>query len=92
MSKERTVKIDPFFQFLLDYRGFATPYQAAKELGLSPQNMNTYATRGLRSIPAMSKLAEDFGVPIEEVGTWISKNIHILIRPGSENELIEIAS
>lgn len=92
MGRERTVKIDPFIQFLMDERNFAYTYEAAKEIGMDPRRLNTYATRGVRSLPAMRKLAEDFGVSIEKMGLWISANIHMLTLDDSETEVIEIAS
>lgn len=92
MSRERTIKVDPFVAFLIAYIDCSTVYEAAKKIGMRPQRLNTYATRGLRSIPAMTKLAEDFGIPISVVGQWISENIEILSMPCAETDLIEIAS
>lgn len=92
MSKERTVKIDPFVQFLMDERKFAYTYEAAKEIGMDPQMLVSYARRGVRSIPAMVKLAAKFDVPISRVGEWISQNIDVLAASGSETDLINLAS
>lgn len=80
--------LDIFVEFLLGEGDFDSVSEAANECKFDARTLNRASARKIRSIPAMIRWVDIFGIPRERFGRWIAANIDAL---AADTELIDIA-